>query len=260
MPGGSLSDPDVWNSARAPRGPDPLFYLHLRLFLSSAEQKRRALDLLFERRDDFERRNLGIEIVTDDHYADGVYQYLQLARKDSARAATLLSSLWGRGADVLGAGLGMAGIDLNGDVHPDTHWTNWVLGNVGETPFSRIWQHSSDPLLQGLRNRLPLLKGRCANCHWKRYCALEHARGHGRDGLERLRAAPQEDRQRAVARRRLGEAAVGGDGARGDLVDAVEAAARRRCTCIVTACAPAEHRTPVPTACKALRSAPGVAR
>jgi MoaA/NifB/PqqE/SkfB family radical SAM enzyme len=28
----------------------------------------------------------------------------------------------------------------------------------------------SNPLMAGLKNRLPLLKGRCADCRWKRLC------------------------------------------------------------------------------------------
>ena len=66
--------------------------------------------------------------------------------------------------------LGLAGIDPAGNVHPDSYWDNCILGNVRETRFGKIWEESSDPLLQGLRDRLPLLKGRCANCRWKLAC------------------------------------------------------------------------------------------
>ena len=38
------------------------------------------------------------------------------------------------------------------------------------TPFSEIWEKSPNPLLQGLRDRLPLLKGKCANCRWQQAC------------------------------------------------------------------------------------------
>ena len=38
------------------------------------------------------------------------------------------------------------------------------------TPFSEIREKSPDPLRRGLRDRLPLLKGKCANCHWKQAC------------------------------------------------------------------------------------------
>jgi radical SAM protein with 4Fe4S-binding SPASM domain len=71
---------------------------------------------------------------------------------------------------VYGAGVGLAGIDPSGDVHPDQHWTNCTLGNVRSTPFSEIWAESTDATLAGLRDRLPLLKGRCADCRWKQAC------------------------------------------------------------------------------------------
>lgn len=44
------------------------------------------------------------------------------------------------------------------------------LGNVKGRPFSEIWQDLSDPLLAGLRDRAPLLKGRCGACQWKDVC------------------------------------------------------------------------------------------
>jgi len=134
------------------------------------DQKRCALDLLLERAEDFQRRGVEIQIATDENYADGIYQYLRLARWNPRRAAAVYGMLPEGGAAVQGAGVGIAGIDAVGDVHPDAYWANHILGNVREIPFSEIWEKSSDPLLRGLRNRLPLLKGRCANCRWKRAC------------------------------------------------------------------------------------------
>jgi radical SAM protein with 4Fe4S-binding SPASM domain len=134
------------------------------------DEKRRALDLILERAEDFQRCGVKIEIATDENHADGIYLYLRLARKDPRRAAALYRSLPAFGAGVQGAGVGIAGIDSIGDVHPDAYWTNYILGNVREAPFRQIWEESSDPLLRGLRDRLPLLKGRCANCRWKQAC------------------------------------------------------------------------------------------
>jgi len=134
------------------------------------EETRRALDLLLERAEDFERRGVEIKIATDENHVDGIYQYLRLARKNSVRAAAAYRLLQECGAGIQGAGVGLAGIDSVGDVHPDPYWANYSLGNVRETPFSEIWGQSSDPLLRGLRNRLPLLKGKCANCRWKQAC------------------------------------------------------------------------------------------
>ncbi|HMD84653.1 MAG TPA: radical SAM protein [Terriglobia bacterium] len=134
------------------------------------DEKRRALDLILERTEDFHRRGVGIKIATDENHVDGIYLYLRLARTNPRRAAAAYRLLQGSGANLRGAGVGLAGIDSVGDVHPDPYWANYVLGNVRETPFSEIWEKSSDPLLRGLRDRLPLLKGRCANCRWKQAC------------------------------------------------------------------------------------------
>jgi radical SAM protein with 4Fe4S-binding SPASM domain len=134
------------------------------------DQKRRALDLILERAEDFQRRGVAIKIATDENHVDGIYLYLRLARAHPRRAAAAYRWLQGCAASLQGAGVGLAGIDSVGDVHPDPYWTNYVLGNVRETPFLEIWGKSSDPLLRGLRDRLPLLKGRCANCRWQQAC------------------------------------------------------------------------------------------
>ena len=134
------------------------------------EEKRHALDLLLDRAEDFHRRGVEIQIATDENHVDGIYRYLRLARRNPLQAAAASSLLAEGGASISGAGVGVAGIDSVGDVHPDRYWSSYILGNVRETAFSEIWETSSDPLLRGLRNRLPLLKGRCANCRWKQAC------------------------------------------------------------------------------------------
>jgi radical SAM protein with 4Fe4S-binding SPASM domain len=134
------------------------------------DEKRRALDLILEHADDFRRRGVAIRMATDENHVDGIYYYLRLAHRNPRRAAAAFPFLQACGAAAQGAGVGLAGIDPVGDVHPDPYWTNYILGNVREKPFREIWEKSADPLLQGLRDRLPLLKGRCANCRWKPAC------------------------------------------------------------------------------------------
>lgn len=134
------------------------------------DQKRRALDLILERVADFDRRGVAIALSTDENHTDAIYYYMRLACIDPLRAAALYPLLQECGAGTQGAGVGLAGIDSVGDVHPDPYWANYTLGNVRETPFREIWEKSADLLLCGLRNRLPLLKGRCANCRWKQAC------------------------------------------------------------------------------------------
>jgi len=136
----------------------------------SREEKRGALDLILERAEDFQRRRVDIQIATDQNHADGVYFWLRVARNDPWRAVAALRLLPAYGAGVQGAGVGMAGIDAAGNVHPEIHWSRHTLGNVRNAAFSEIWGQSADPLLRGLRDRLPLLTGRCANCRWKGIC------------------------------------------------------------------------------------------
>jgi MoaA/NifB/PqqE/SkfB family radical SAM enzyme len=111
------------------------------------DEKRRALDLILERADDFRRRGLTIKIVTDENHVDGIYYYLRLARRNLRRAAAAYPFLQAAGSAVRGAGVGLAGIDSLGDVHPDPYWSNYTLGNVREKPFREVWEKSADPLL-----------------------------------------------------------------------------------------------------------------
>ena len=59
---------------------------------------------------------------------------------------------------------GLNPIYLLGEVHPDTMWWNYSLGNVRKRPFSAIWRDSSDPVMAGLKARPRRVKGRCAAC------------------------------------------------------------------------------------------------
>ena len=45
-----------------------------------------------------------------------------------------------------------------------------TLGNVRERPFGEIWTDLSNPILAGLKDRKPLLKGRCPKCPYLNLC------------------------------------------------------------------------------------------
>jgi radical SAM protein with 4Fe4S-binding SPASM domain len=64
----------------------------------------------------------------------------------------------------------IANIDNLGDVHPDTMWWDYRLGNVRQRPFSEIWGDTSDPLMAGLKQSPRPLKGRCAACSGRAIC------------------------------------------------------------------------------------------
>ncbi|MFA6565029.1 MAG: radical SAM protein [Verrucomicrobiia bacterium] len=137
--------------------------------LSPAEV-RRAVNIILERTMDFHMRGLDKEILTVDHHADNAYIYLKLRQLNPARAEQVYQWMKWNGGGANSSGIGISNIDTQGNVHPDQFWQTATLGNVKERPFSEIWSDNSIPLLAQLRNRLPLLKGRCGACRFKDIC------------------------------------------------------------------------------------------
>ena len=131
---------------------------------------RRAMDIILERTRTFHERGLKKEILTVDNHADNAYLYLKLRERKSARAEEVYQLMKWNGGGANSSGVGIANIDTQGNVHPDQFWQSATLGNVKQRPFSEIWSDNSIPLLAGLRNRLPLLKGRCGQCRFKEIC------------------------------------------------------------------------------------------
>ena len=134
----------------------------------SHSETRAALDLIMERALDFYRKGLEKEILTVDNHADAVYIYLKLLKKDPARAEKVMELLQCNGGNRTGIAIGE--IDWYGNVHPDQFTQNHTFGNVRERKFGDIWTDMSQPVLAGLKDRKPLLKGRCASCRWLSVC------------------------------------------------------------------------------------------
>ena len=131
-------------------------------------RSRAAIALLVERAHRAALAGEHFEIVTGNNDADAVW-FLRWAeaRFPPERVARLRASLeaWGGNS----AGLGVANIDPQGRVHPDTYWSDYTAGSVKERPFSEIWT-GDDPMLAALRQRPRPLKGRCGACAYKAVC------------------------------------------------------------------------------------------
>jgi len=129
---------------------------------------RDAMDLLFESALIHARRGDDMEYVTGNNDADGAY-LLQWARERYPdRAGHLAAKLeqWGGNS----SGVNIANIDNLGNVHPDTFWWHYSLGNVRERRFSDIWMDTSDPIMRGLKEKPRKIKGRCGNCRYFNVC------------------------------------------------------------------------------------------
>jgi len=132
------------------------------------QMTRTAMDLLFETSYEWLKAGKDREFVTGNNDADAVYFLHWVARKFPDKVDHIKAKLeqWGGNA----SGVNVANIDNLGNVHPDTFWWHYDLGNVRQRPFSEIWMDASDPLMAGLKQNPRPLEGRCATCHFQRIC------------------------------------------------------------------------------------------
>lgn len=132
------------------------------------QRTRTAMDLLIDRAWSAVSEGRPLEIVTGNNDADAVYFLQWVARTFGAeKAAHVRGHLeaWGGNS----SGLGVANIDPQGKVHPDTYWSDYTVGSVKTTPFSQLWT-GDDPMLATLRQRPRPLKGRCGECAFAQVC------------------------------------------------------------------------------------------
>ena len=117
----------------------------------TATESRRAMDIIIRRTRDFEERGLKKEILTVDNHCDGVYMYLKaLAEGKDELAAQIKKYISMNGGNR--SGIAFAEVDPL------------------ERKFGDIWQDTTNPIMAGLKDRKPLLKGRCAKCKFLDNC------------------------------------------------------------------------------------------
>ena len=128
---------------------------------------REAMDELIDRAWVAVAEDMPLEIVTGNNDADAVY-FLRWVEKNFPEKADHVRAhleAWGGNS----SGLGVANIDTQGRVHPDTYWSDYTVGSVKETRFSELWT-GDDPMLATLRQRPRPLKGRCGACAYQAVC------------------------------------------------------------------------------------------
>jgi Fe-coproporphyrin III synthase len=134
----------------------------------SESEMRAAMDLVMDRTERFFEAGNPKEILTVDNHTDGVYLYLRLLNRDPERARAALELLEMNGGNRSGIAIGC--IDNEGNVHPDQFTLSHTFGNIREKSFGEIWTDAGNPVLAGLRDRKPLLKGKCGRCRWQSIC------------------------------------------------------------------------------------------
>jgi 12,18-didecarboxysiroheme deacetylase len=134
----------------------------------SHEETRTAVDLIMGLTKDMFDRGIQEEVLTVDNHADGPYIYLRLLKEDPGRAKEVLELLQMNEGNSSGIGIGC--VSWDGAVHADQFWRHHTFGNVKVRKFSEIWMDTTNPIMAGLKERKPLLGGRCAQCRWLSIC------------------------------------------------------------------------------------------
>ncbi|GAB4274625.1 MAG: 12,18-didecarboxysiroheme deacetylase [Candidatus Rifleibacteriota bacterium] len=134
------------------------------------EESRTAIDIICKRTKQAIESGIELDILTVDNHVDGPYIYLKLLRENPKKAEEVKQLLEWNGGGAYSTGVGIADIDWAGNVHPDQFWQDITFGNVKDRNFSEIWMDTSNDLMAGLKNRLPLLKGKCAKCRFRKMC------------------------------------------------------------------------------------------
>lgn len=132
------------------------------------QRARTCVDLLIERAWAALQEGRHFEVVTGNNDADAVHFLNWASGRFSAQQIDHLTwhlEAWGGNS----SGVGVANIDPTGQVHPDTFWSNYTIGNVKQTRFSDLWT-GSDAMLALLRTRPRPLKGRCGACAHQAVC------------------------------------------------------------------------------------------
>lgn len=140
------------------------------LYRMDREQTRKAIDTILDRTRALHERGNPVEILTVDNHCDGPYLHMRMQKEGDPRAEQVREMLEWNGGGRYSSGVGIANIDFDGEVHADQFSMFRSFGNVKDRPFSEIWQDTSHPIMAGLKDRLPLLKGRCKDCRFLNLC------------------------------------------------------------------------------------------
>jgi radical SAM protein with 4Fe4S-binding SPASM domain len=132
----------------------------------SPEDRRRAVNSLFEKTVEINRHNHDLEVLTVGNYADAAYIYMKVLKEDPQKARAAYEHFLRNGGE--GCGEKLAYIDEVGNVYASQHLKT-KLGNIREKSLKDIW-NSDNEFLWKLRHRESLFRGKCAECRFLEIC------------------------------------------------------------------------------------------
>ncbi len=128
-----------------------------------------ALSLLYRKAK--ETDPAAMEFLTVDAPQDCIHLLASMEKdgsEDLADARELLASLKGG----CSAGTRVANIDTRGNVYPCqfARSPEFLVGNIRDRPFSRIWADAENPVLARFRKKDARYGGRCGTCSYRDLC------------------------------------------------------------------------------------------
>ena len=134
------------------------------------EAARAALELIVRRTAELHAKGQKVEVLTVDNHADGPWLLRKMRAENHLGAERVYNLIKLNGGAASGTGVGISCVSWNGDVYPDQFWRSKKLGNVLETPFSKIWTDPDNEFLQKLKEKEKYVTGRCAVCQYLELC------------------------------------------------------------------------------------------
>ena len=128
------------------------------------DQRREVMDYIIKEA----RVSNGMNIVTADNYADGIYLLQDVAEHEPERAAEVERLLAMQSG--CPAGDGLANVDNRGDVHLCPYWQSRTIGNIREEKFSDIWFDEENEFLTKMRDKTRYIKDKCGRCKLNHLC------------------------------------------------------------------------------------------
>jgi radical SAM protein with 4Fe4S-binding SPASM domain len=128
------------------------------------DQRREVMDYIIKEA----RVSNGMNIVTADNYADGIYLLQDVAEHEPERAAEVERLLAMQSG--CPAGDGLANVDNRGDVHLCPYWQSRTIGNIREEKFSDIWFDEGNEFLAKMRDKTRYIKDKCGRCRLNHLC------------------------------------------------------------------------------------------
>ena len=128
------------------------------------EQRREVMDYIIEEA----RMSNGMNIVTADNYADGIYLLQDVTEHEPERAAEVERLLAMQSG--CPAGDGLANVDNQGNVHLCPYWQSRTIGNIREKKFNDIWFDEENEFLSKMRDKTRYIKDKCGRCKLNHLC------------------------------------------------------------------------------------------